>query len=611
MAKKQASLVGGLVAQMAERVISIDDIVYLFDQIDNQILELHRCSSEDFLGLNARFKGFYKDAKGISACAGDLFLLFAEGANRRLIADLTDFHAGIGQSQAHLAELLESSLSTMAQMRARLSALYLPLRNMAQAVGTLSLLLTNLTLGHKPFLRVAQHTTESFNALRGEVDHFAERINGLGRTVRHYGGQLEQAQQQVQQVRGKARRSLDAVLNSVHYGLLLFAEKHAETNARVPDISQKTESTSKSIAGIITNLQYQDIIRQKMEHIQAAHQELMGRLRTEREHAEEGSAGWIDMLIQIRDISALQSAQLVATNREYQHAIETLSQNFQSIAHDMETIAELSRDTLRMEGEGSGTTAITGLLERLRGSLGELKALTQVVPEFHELQAELVTEGQTLCAEIEVCMGDFRCMIGQIEPLLTIPERAAPNESFTMITQQMGAVVDDLVTNADKVTTNVAGLGEGCTALMMCESDLKESLQLWKSFEEGVDRMHGIGTGLAQTAKRSAELLAQIEAMSKKVSHDTRIAMSEIRYYDLFEGVIGEIIDALNAISARIREEVRGEGAAGNLEKVRRHYTMASEHKIHDSFQGEGDVDLFGDEVIDEPEEDDDGLELF
>ena len=52
---------------------SIDEIVKLFNHIDEQILELHRCSSDDFLGLNAKFKGFYKEAKGISTSAGAFF----------------------------------------------------------------------------------------------------------------------------------------------------------------------------------------------------------------------------------------------------------------------------------------------------------------------------------------------------------------------------------------------------------------------------------------------------------------------------------------------------------------------------------------------------------
>ena len=45
---------------------SIHQFIDIFSGIDEQILQLHQCSSDDFLGLNADFKQYFKQSKLIS-----------------------------------------------------------------------------------------------------------------------------------------------------------------------------------------------------------------------------------------------------------------------------------------------------------------------------------------------------------------------------------------------------------------------------------------------------------------------------------------------------------------------------------------------------------------
>jgi len=52
---------------------SIQEITTIFGEIDEKILSLHSCSSEDFLTLNAYFKKYYSDSKTISNNASNLF----------------------------------------------------------------------------------------------------------------------------------------------------------------------------------------------------------------------------------------------------------------------------------------------------------------------------------------------------------------------------------------------------------------------------------------------------------------------------------------------------------------------------------------------------------
>ncbi len=42
------------------------EIAIVFEQIDEQIMSLHKCSSDDFLMLNTNLKAIYKKAKSIT-----------------------------------------------------------------------------------------------------------------------------------------------------------------------------------------------------------------------------------------------------------------------------------------------------------------------------------------------------------------------------------------------------------------------------------------------------------------------------------------------------------------------------------------------------------------
>lgn len=596
---------------------TIEEIVALFNHIDEQILELHRCSSDDFLGLNAKFKGFYKEAKGISTSAGALFLLFSEGANRKLISELEDFYESLVRSQIALSKLMDGSLSSMKAMRKAATGLYLPLRNLSQNGGTLSLLLANLSLSHKHSLKKAGFPEERIKQIASRVDDFVSISLLSIKMLQRLSTRLDAAQAEIAQLRDTALRGVEMVIDDVHYGLILFAEKHEESQIRIPQITSKTDSCSKSIAGIITNLQYQDIIRQKMEHIQSAHQDLMEELEALKTQEDSESDYWIRMLVQIRDISALQSAQLVATNREYQAAIETIAKHFRDIAQDMETVASLCQDSLRATSESGNATAITDLLDRLKRSGATLGNLSSCVPTFRADLHDLVELLARVSELTETRKERFHAVCHSVRTLHASLLPMGNSDNLSDLLGQLSSVLEDLEGFEQTVLQQSDDLLAQQADLIKHEGQLEEEMPLWSGFGQGAVRMHGIALGLAQTERESTELLGRIQAMSKKVSNDTHQALEGIRYYDFFEHVIDDIINGLNTLSAQIKQEINADVSA-DIERLRGFYTMRSEHSIHNAFsetRGEGDVDLFGGGIIDNEEmeanEDDDGLELF
>jgi len=107
-------------------------------------------------------------------------------------------------------------------------------------------------------------------------------------------------------------------------------------------IKEKTTECSSCFAQIITNLQYQDIINQRVEHIQSSHQELIDDLELlERDFEHTHIHIKAKSFMRFRDITGLQTAQLIHTNKLYRLAIENIIQGFKDVTRILELLKKI------------------------------------------------------------------------------------------------------------------------------------------------------------------------------------------------------------------------------------------------------------------------------
>ena len=115
--------------------------------------------------------------------------------------------------------------------------------------------------------------------------------------------------------------------------------------SQFPNLNGITQNRFDGIGNIITNLQYHDIIRQKMNHIQESHIEIINEL----EEIEKSGNGEIHedekkiFYIRVKNIIGLQVAQLIHTNKQYQTAIEIITRKFLEIGSEFASLSALSK----------------------------------------------------------------------------------------------------------------------------------------------------------------------------------------------------------------------------------------------------------------------------
>ncbi|MFC2323883.1 MAG: hypothetical protein ACFNLL_00225 [Bacteroides sp.] len=577
---------------------SVEEIVSLFEDVDQKIQDLHQCSADDFLGLNAKFKNFYKESKSVSSDATTLLALFSHEQNEQLKEELT---AGRTELQLSLDSMKEQQYETLRlvhDLGDAMSAYLFPLRHINNEFGILNMELIALEVSFRTALLQNNFDTKSFQQMIRDWEEFVYDITETKKLSQSFLEECEYSLHHIELIGGRGLRSLVTLTELTEQGLILFDAKQKESNQNLPAIRAKSDSVAKSIADVITSLQYQDIIRQKMEHIQQAHVKLLDDLQ--QIDLDKSPNAWTQVLVQVRDISALQAAQLLATNKEYQAAIEAIALHFRTIAKEMTSVASICRSTMNDNDDREQRSTITDLVDRFKRADALLARVLEVFPECSR-EVLLIRDGASMLQKrIGGHVETFFRLSTQVEVMLS-PYRKTLGRHFEHYMLQIDEMLSTMRRNMESVSVQNAILIKSIEGLGRYAKKLAESELLWDYVQLNVKRSHSLSERLFNTEQESNALLRKIETTCRSISDETQAALAAVRYYDFFENVIAEIVRGLSSMSSRICAEV-DVAEHGDMSAVRDLYTMESERKIHDQFTGTNE---------EEAPADDDDLELF
>lgn len=577
---------------------SVEEIVSLFEDVDQKIQDLHQCSADDFLGLNAKFKNFYKESKSVSSDATTLLALFSHEQNERLKEELT---AGRTELQLSLDSMKEQQYETLRlvhDLGDAMSAYLFPLRHINNEFGILNMELIALEVSFRTALLQNNFDTVGFQQMIRDWEEFVYDITETKKLSQSFLEECEYSLHHIELIGGRGLRSLVTLTELTEQGLILFDAKQKESNQNLPAIRAKSDSVAKSIADVITSLQYQDIIRQKMEHIQQAHVKLLDDLQ--QIDLDKSPNAWTQVLVQVRDISALQAAQLLATNKEYQAAIEAIALHFRTIAKEMTSVASICRSTMNDNDDREQRSTITDLVDRFKRADALLARVLEVFPECSR-EVLLIRDGASMLQKrIGGHVETFFRLSTQVEVMLS-PYRKTLGRHFEHYMLQVDEMLSTMRRNMESVSVQNAILIKSIEGLGRYAKKLAESELLWDYVQLNVKRSHSLSERLLNTEQESNALLRKIETTCRSISDETQAALAAVRYYDFFENVIAEIVRGLSSMSSRICAEV-DVAEHGDMSAVRDLYTMESERKIHDQFTGTNE---------EEAPADDDDLELF
>jgi prophage DNA circulation protein len=565
----------------------LEQVLKTFLNIDKRILDLHKCSSDDFLSLNKTLKLNHQKATIITESVTTAFekigpegnlnnLLMLKASLEELITDIVSFESEIN-----------SNLDILERIQANFSLMFVPINNFRQNLTSLKLLLSNLKLTNNLYNHNLKNFSEAeatkiesvINKVKESCPVFEENIYVIQKHLKTLYKDLSDFKELIFK---ESMHKLKILLSDFE----IIERNNKEVLAEKGTIDKISQNCKSSVGSIITNLQYHDIIRQKMEHIQQTHKLIINEIHDNNGSENQPSQSSSNpFFLQIPQIIEIQTAQLLHTNKDYQNAINHISKKMIEIGHDMAAIARICKTLGIFEYKGRRISRETTgqIFEKL---LADKK---QGIEKFRNLSDD-VNLIQRIVNNLFDRFKDLEMIENSIEQ--TIIEKisfanllVSEEQETASQAQQILKLYADNHFEKNKIRT----LFNNTTQQL---KDYVRANSLFVHDRKGID---SINHNLEVANKNFKEVMTNIgflesmqhdiEAKSIEIEKASNEVVSQVKYYDFFEKTIDELIHKFESINMLIKDHGQGYfdqvDRKKGLEQIAKYYTMKSERIIH------------------------------
>ena len=587
------------------------ELISTFSVIETKITELHKCSAKDFSQLNDGLKAYHRKTAIISDNASRIFTMLSGDESNQFLRKLEDIQIQIKDCQIRIEQKNSENILMLEKILAKSILLTVSLKNFRQDLTTFNFLATNYKL-----LANYENFDTEWNAAVTVWEKLIRKIRSslpvITDGLELFKNQLYSCIENSKFNQESSSFKFRHLVKEVEACIKLVSHKIQESDLHLPVIKHKIENSSKSIENIITHLQYQDIIKQKIDHIKNSHIQILNELQDPDFNDEnEDEIVPSGKFYKIGDIAGLQISQLMLVNKEYQLAIEVITRNFQQIGYDLSAISSISQQFSSDDNKSEIT-----LIQQVKDKLGQ-GVIVLDLNNFNELSSnlqEIINEHDDILKEAK----RIRFPLEKIINLDLFEHNEKAKEPFSddnqsQLLKQIASLVNEINLMAGNVFENLNEIFELSDQVSSEEAGDEWRTQLEQDHIKLMVDISKILDSLDKEDHSLDSLLRQNQQLSEEIQTNIKSTINRVDYYDFFEKVIEEVVQNLNSVNLKLKP-IGGNGQKSekikNLENLKEIYTMESERIIHERAEN-GEEGKYDDITQAVNEEDDDSLELF
>jgi hypothetical protein len=571
---------------------TLEFAINLFTDINQRINSLIACSAKDFDTLNQSFKKHHLIIKTITENAS----LLIESVVRipdEYFKNCLDFLTTYKNTSKKAQSVLLKTEMHLLKLIGNFSYAQFHLNNLKQNGSTMRLLVTNIQF--EPFYH------KFYKELIDTIDQLYFCCQSCDQEFGHVIDLLNKSSESLNKIKLEQFNPVEAAATNAFKVLSGLFEKKGDCvqfNTLLQDlIVQNSVSSSE----IITNLQFQDIIRQKIEHVQKVQEEIVSQFRKLYSNGkwshETQSKAIHNIILQIRNVGSLQAAQLLHANSEYQKAIQTITSKF-----------------------GELDLVLTNTLQILVNFFSNLEPLKDYdYVHTDNIFSSVLIEFEKLISANYPIIEAYDYLFSSNKNIFSSDfNLPCPLDSLNLIINKLNGLKltmpsDDIMSDTlSQIIGNYHDFKENIEDLKSCLNNsrqefdelLKPVLDAYFKHIASMEvnaRLFSEKIASAFPEKILVNSLKQVMIIEKELK-SSRFNLENIKYYVFFEKEVEEIISGINSLIDRINfNEFDLNADLENMERLMKHYTMRSEREIHASHTGKklnnsdnkNEIDLF------------------
>ena len=416
------------------------------------------------------------------------------------------------------------------------------------------------------------------NQLGGEIEDKYSNIYTKSQSV---SSSLNYSLANVLNIKANQKDQLQTIIDKTMLSLESLTEKHNLSSATTANISNSYQNISRKISDIVISLQFHDITRQQIEHVEQALDNILS-LFQEKSH-KNGHQQQIMMLA--RHICEIQEGQLLIARDKLTQAVGSIIDNLVSIARDIlaisQQVQELAGDTSR---EGNS------FLEELEDSLA---AVAQGLNLYGAASKDL----STLMHAVVPAIDDMSKFLLDIERIEIAIERIALNACIQAAHlgdkgAALGVLAEatqNLVGETRQQTLAVSGhlqsINAAAQQLSVAQSPGEAEAEV--DVAALVTDLGSVLTTLGSLNENLISGLTQVDHKGKSLAADLTRAGGEITVHEYAGEMLDQVIAGLDALAGQFQAHLPDKydlTALGDeeLETLKAQYTMVDERKVHE-----------------------------
>ncbi|MBE9468750.1 MAG: hypothetical protein IMY72_10605 [Bacteroidetes bacterium] len=579
---------------------NIKDIILLFSKIDEKILCLKNSSSKDFDLLYKLTKEIFCNVEKLNKNSSTLFNQFNDEINVNFYENINniknDLSKFIFERKTHTSKnnSLYENLSTNIQI------LFVPLNNIKQNLLTLLFLTTQLKLKLS-----LNNSNTSINNEINELEILIHKTKNKYDFIIPEINNLKGIFSETNNIIKKSSHNLSYCEELLNFINLYISNVDGIKKKLQPDYSslkKHSDNCSNSINILITNLQYQDIINQKIQHVQDTYKQIVEELNILKQLPDENSAPTKNLkyISQLALIAKIQANQLITTNKDYQNTINIINKNLLQINNNLYTVKTINLDFIYFYFNFK-KIAFNNFQKKHKSNSSFLHSLlvsdSNIDSKFIEIKNSLIKINDSFKLFKSLNSG-INNIITTIEKKLSLNE--TEKDDFLSLKEQINSTYQD-INKYNLKTENV--LNNSISDFNNIKSLTNSSFNY--KFEENIsaiiknfNQMNSVNENFLKIGNQNSRiingLLSNIENITKKIN-----------YYNFFEETISDINNDLNSIIQL--SELNNQNKMTDCEEIRyfNNYSTKTERDVHDNVISKPNS------IMDNQENNENDVELF
>ncbi len=455
-----------------------------------------------------------------------------------------------------------------------------------------------------------------FGALVVDVEGLSGKIVQDANKIKDSGGKLNEKLDTVLQETRDIDASRESLVQNLFSGVQKNLEQMENTRLESLTMAEEMRDTTKSVAedvsAIVSSMQFQDITRQQLEHVQYV-------LRNSGEEVSSSLASdpdedtYKELLAYVGDVCQLQASQMRNSHNELDKAFSVLRDKFTSIEQQIQNIAERIPSGQEESEKGSQD----------RSMVSRIVAGLQQIAKDIRLTGDQNKRITSLMGEMHENMSEIEGFVEEIEEVGSEVELLALNASVKAAhTGENGRALGVIAVSIQQLSYEARDQGSSIVDIL--QKSLQASTQMTENTKKAFDlqeisevdeRLHSLMSDMQKMDKQAGGLQADIYNYTREM---LELIQTVLQVLDRSREILSDlekIYGKLEEISSSTKKIVSSGIEKDNprLQRLLSQYTMESERMVHNMLSG---LERIGEEPAEEHEggegeEDWDNVELF